>query len=1584
MASTVVFSIDTAEPHTHPILARARKEMYDRIYNIIGVPRSYDAYVHKLTTTKVIDLGPGASGVARTIRKFNRTHMCFPNYLSKDSLELAKLRVGKVSTGGPGTTRIDCTKLEKFGAINRAVGYQASTAETHLWKQVLPFERDEPLPYTVCHHRAGDCDCEVMCVPAANTFIIAVHSWYYFCDEDWLNVFERNPGARLFVGTHVFSRDCVLPEGGPPEYQVTLNDAERVMVTMSPACGSGDSYVHRDTTKFTRGFVVGRLGQASRFRVTLAREVFYDRATHTKLLEFKFERVTSDSREQFPRWGCTRAPDGPDFRVGAGPDESPEHPYPLGPPSSLEIRGVSITLGLPVNLMLRLVRDAAAPRPQVPAAHAIAASPPMSMTTPPTVIDGVGPATATSTSADPVLTQTPALPCSVPTHDCAPSDATSSLSDRACDSQSPSAGWRDVTGVTDVAPRPHGLMTLSSQTHLGSPILSAPAAACGSPTDPIVTPVVFTGNSLGSSVNPNFGCQPTGSGFGQDVQSLWPGLAPALALMNTATPTVFAGLPPAPALYAPMASLPTPEHVFGPMGSLGGRASVPAPSACNGVGGVLLQPGAASVPGHAAMPHVPFWYPRQCAPALTCWYDPAVYGGSTSIMAPREVSQTRSAASFTSARSSTASNIRMHAAMLRQREAALRVATVTTTSSAEPVRESAVPADPAIVHVGPVTRATVPVLAADLAVPVSTVGAAAAVSPVAVEAVAHAGDAHVHGVAEEFGVPEGDIDPAVALDEYQRGVLAAYGSPGEDNVSHEPIVMPLYPPCGHRLSATSWLGIERNFRGYLRCPQCRAYVHYLNLSPYPVGHARRPPMYVPGDPQEADQAGLGPEDVPDDAPMAPQAPVVGPVQAAVVVAVAGGPAVPTDALMMAGAFVFWVLIALVVSVIFGNISRGVAHTAGLYVVKLMFDSGPILGQIVIVFLPAWRFAVAVVAHQTRGVRDRITWVLDCFAAIAAYEWGVPGAAVPGTDSVLCAYQVATLRSYGGFAALGYVVLGIVYGMSKTSFLAVFALVYAYPLYVWLRTSDLAATVEVGRSVLVNRAPAYLRRVRESWNGYRGVIQPLDLQTVDPLVRVAAAAHVRSMAVAAARPGATVSDIAERALTSSSSLANHSVAIPARDRVPGQRYADQFEADGGALSTAILNAAGHQMHREVASAQETAEVLFAHVASVEASSRRGCRWGRKIATFLALASSFVVIMFAIDVFLAIPFGVSAQGLTRNVLRGSKLDASPGHHQPVFVPLACTFDAPDFCEPMGPGDFYWALGIPPTENASEIARAYRQLARAYHPDRPLGHLCPGFRLIMHAFEVLRHPACAQVYFYNRQYPACEQECELVREGWRKLLWKLVTDGSVAMRQRFDRWVSWAWSRVVRFVFGPRFGAGDGRGLRPLMPHDCLDDPEFCRRVDFAQRECRREPAQCVAILATKLAYAPAAGVARACDVHARATDALREGADFVLRRYGYNHTSAAYADADRGSPANNATIKGWTFRTIVSQRFQVWVDTILNLPRRLMHVVLAPFAHVAVVDIARSVSKRLMSVSGAVKTGIALVLSYLGNSSSPDRA
>ncbi len=64
-----------------------------------------------------------------------------------------------------------------------------------------------------------------------------------------------------------------------------------------------------------------------------------------------------------------------------------------------------------------------------------------------------------------------------------------------------------------------------------------------------------------------------------------------------------------------------------------------------------------------------------------------------------------------------------------------------------------------------------------------------------------------------------------------------------------------------------------------------------------------------------------------------------------------------------------------------------------------------------------------------------------------------------------------------------------------------------------------------------------------------------------------------------------------------------------------------------------------------------------------------------------------------------------------------------------------------------DYYEVLGVRPDASADEIRRAYRQLARRYHPDISGDEQAAAFREATEAYEVLRDPELRRAYDLRR---------------------------------------------------------------------------------------------------------------------------------------------------------------------------------------------------------------------------------------------
>lgn len=60
-----------------------------------------------------------------------------------------------------------------------------------------------------------------------------------------------------------------------------------------------------------------------------------------------------------------------------------------------------------------------------------------------------------------------------------------------------------------------------------------------------------------------------------------------------------------------------------------------------------------------------------------------------------------------------------------------------------------------------------------------------------------------------------------------------------------------------------------------------------------------------------------------------------------------------------------------------------------------------------------------------------------------------------------------------------------------------------------------------------------------------------------------------------------------------------------------------------------------------------------------------------------------------------------------------------------------------------DYYEVLGLPPDAKAADIKRAYRQLARRYHPDISGDDRAVTFREVARAYEILGNPERRKTY-------------------------------------------------------------------------------------------------------------------------------------------------------------------------------------------------------------------------------------------------
>src|SRR5690349_760410 len=108
-----------------------------------------------------------------------------------------------------------------------------------------------------------------------------------------------------------------------------------------------------------------------------------------------------------------------------------------------------------------------------------------------------------------------------------------------------------------------------------------------------------------------------------------------------------------------------------------------------------------------------------------------------------------------------------------------------------------------------------------------------------------------------------------------------------------------------------------------------------------------------------------------------------------------------------------------------------------------------------------------------------------------------------------------------------------------------------------------------------------------------------------------------------------------------------------------------------------------------------------------------------------------------------------------------------------------------------DFYEVLGVPKTASPEEIQRAYRKLARTYHPDV---NADPGaeerFKEIAEAYDVLSDPDT------RHRYDAFGRDFRQVPEGVDPQTWARARSGAGAGARRGG---------------APRGGPGPGEGER-----------------------------------------------------------------------------------------------------------------------------------------------------------------------------
>ncbi|MGW4471341.1 DnaJ C-terminal domain-containing protein [Nonomuraea sp. NPDC004354] len=133
-----------------------------------------------------------------------------------------------------------------------------------------------------------------------------------------------------------------------------------------------------------------------------------------------------------------------------------------------------------------------------------------------------------------------------------------------------------------------------------------------------------------------------------------------------------------------------------------------------------------------------------------------------------------------------------------------------------------------------------------------------------------------------------------------------------------------------------------------------------------------------------------------------------------------------------------------------------------------------------------------------------------------------------------------------------------------------------------------------------------------------------------------------------------------------------------------------------------------------------------------------------------------------------------------------------------------------------DFYEALGVPRTADQDDIQRAYRRLARAYHPDVNKDPQAEDrFKEISEAYQVLSDPET------RRRYDAFGEDFRRVPEGVDPDTWRRARAGAGAGAGAGPGG-EWAgrttWTDAdLEDLFGEMFGGVRGRGWGPAPGAD-----------------------------------------------------------------------------------------------------------------------------------------------------------------------